>query len=240
MAILKPFFNGECGKVRTNDIINKILIYNPMTLEATHIRFAVDLMNEFNIQDIAAYVSGTIYPDSRYITKIDRGLAHDKKYLENSFATDDFKKGWRVHLICDEIQGKYIAAITNTQDKIVKQSDITWIELTAIKVLQEIEDLKSFDVSKYLQYSKIFSIPNNEDRELLGKYYEFVKKFYSQGDLQIENYRTMFDVFGIPKDIEDKVIEECMRIQKDELKMKEIKNLHSQITAEAMILLNSL
>ena len=204
-----------------------------MALEATHIRFAVDLMDKYDIKDISAYISGTLYPDSRNITKTERNLTHDEKYLEKEFASDDFKKGWQVHLLCDEIQGKYIRNATNTKDEIIRQNNDTWVIHTAVKVLQEISDLGQFDVSKYLQYSEILSAPNNEDKEVLNGYYEFVKNFYTKGDLQVEDYRAVFDVFGIPKNIENEVIFKCISLQKDEAKMREVEDLYSLMISEA-------
>lgn len=48
-----------------------------MSLGATHIRFALDLRDRYQVQDIEKYLSGTIYSDSRYVTKIDRNLTHN-------------------------------------------------------------------------------------------------------------------------------------------------------------------
>lgn len=75
-----------------------------MSLEATHIRFALDLKDEYKIKDIKKYISGTVYPDSRYITGIDRNLTHYNDILKPEFAKDDFKKGWQVHQICGMIR----------------------------------------------------------------------------------------------------------------------------------------
>lgn len=41
-----------------------------MALEGTHIRFALDVGDKYNIKDLGKYISGTLYPDSRYITGI--------------------------------------------------------------------------------------------------------------------------------------------------------------------------
>ncbi len=61
-----------------------------MSLEATHIRFALDLKDKYRVQAIEKYISGTTYPDSRYVTKIDRGLTHNDDILTPGFAKDDF------------------------------------------------------------------------------------------------------------------------------------------------------
>lgn len=41
-----------------------------MALEATHLRFALDLLPKLEVKDINDYLAGSIYPDSRYTTGI--------------------------------------------------------------------------------------------------------------------------------------------------------------------------
>lgn len=53
-----------------------------MALEASHIRFALDLKDKYSIQDVQKLVSGTVYPDSRYATKIDRQLTHPQDFMD--------------------------------------------------------------------------------------------------------------------------------------------------------------
>ncbi len=77
-----------------------------MSLIATHIRFAINLKDIYHVQDIEKYIAGTVYPNSRYVTKIDRKLTHNNNILRPTFTKDDFKKGWQVHQICDIVQNK--------------------------------------------------------------------------------------------------------------------------------------
>lgn len=200
-----------------------------MALEGTHIRLAIDLMDKYDIKDISEYISGTLYPDSRYVTKISRNLTHDEKFLKNGFANSDFKKGWQIHLLCDEIQGKLIREMTNTKSCVIKQNDETWIVHTAIKILQEISDLKEFDVHDYIQYAKITFIPNNEDKEKLNEYYEFCKNFYTKNNIEPEDHREILKFFGIPKEIENDVMKKCSMFQNDPVKMEEMSNLYKKL-----------
>ena len=59
-----------------------------MSLQITHIRFALDLHKELNITSLDQYISGTIYPDSRYMTGIDRSLTHSDTLL-TQFDSED-------------------------------------------------------------------------------------------------------------------------------------------------------
>ena len=47
-----------------------------MPFQATHLHYALLKMPELDIKDINKYLSGAVYPDSRYTTKIERDLTH--------------------------------------------------------------------------------------------------------------------------------------------------------------------
>lgn len=80
-----------------------------MALEATHIRFAFDLKAIYGVQDIERYISGAIYPDSRYITGVDRLITHPEHYRDWDLKNiNDFQKGWFAHLLADDIQREII------------------------------------------------------------------------------------------------------------------------------------
>ena len=74
-----------------------------MSLEATHIRLALDLQDRLNISDRKKYISGTVYPDSRYISKIDRRFTHNPELVNELDGSDDFLKGMAVHYLCDKV-----------------------------------------------------------------------------------------------------------------------------------------
>lgn len=200
-----------------------------MALEGTHIRLAIDVMDKYAIQDVAAYVSGTVYPDSRYMTGIERVLTHDASYLEKGFAQDDFQKGWQLHLLCDDIQLRCIRDLLGAGDGKIGQNGDLWIDITVIMVLQEISDLKFFNIEKYLSYIKPLSRPNDENMEKLDGYYSLVRNFYVSSDLRPEDYRQIFVAFSIPDDVSDAVIARCAEFQADGLMMKKINQLYPEI-----------
>ena len=113
-----------------------------MALEATHIRFALDVKDEYNISSLEKYLSGTIYPDSRYITCSDRDLTHSDGLLSLDFAKDDFRKGWYIHLVCDKVQ-----AIVKEESRVSSSNKTDdWVLSTAIKNIQDIKDVQCFDI----------------------------------------------------------------------------------------------
>ncbi|MFA6421916.1 MAG: hypothetical protein WCV92_00730 [Candidatus Buchananbacteria bacterium] len=111
-----------------------------MSFEVTHIHFAVDLKEHYQIKDIKSYILGSIYPDSRYITKVDRELAHSKESLSDSFIDSDFKKGWQAHCVCDSIYDRLETELFGEFDDAILRN--------AIKIVADIYDRQSFNVQK--------------------------------------------------------------------------------------------
>lgn len=108
-----------------------------MALEGTHMRFALDIRDKLGVGDIDAYVSGSVYPDSRYITGIDRFATHPLDYrTDPMFQKTDFNKGWFAHLLCDDIQQSVVYTVLPHITEGDKNE--TWIQRTAIKILQDI------------------------------------------------------------------------------------------------------
>ncbi|HAV11745.1 MAG TPA: hypothetical protein DCX32_04385 [Candidatus Moranbacteria bacterium] len=200
-----------------------------MALEGTHIKFALAVKDKLGIKDMRQYLSGTIYPDSRYIAKTARNLTHAKEFLEKGFAADDFKKGWQVHLFCDEIQKDLAAKLINPLGKEISQYDDLWISLTAVKILQEMRDLEGFQIRKYLKYLKAGDLPNGEDISDMERYYGFVRKFYDREEAPaLDDYEKLWDFFGIPARMGREVTLRCEKFQKDPAMAEKISDIHQE------------
>ena len=63
-----------------------------MALPATHIRFAAALCERLGVADLPAFFSGTLYPDSRWLTGVDRQRTHGRRHLDPEFPADDFTR----------------------------------------------------------------------------------------------------------------------------------------------------
>ena len=76
-----------------------------MALFASHIRFATDVTdrNHYNPKDVSQYNSGTSYPDSCWLSDIDRELIHTESIPDSIVASDDFKFGWLIYCRYDQI-----------------------------------------------------------------------------------------------------------------------------------------
>lgn len=187
-----------------------------MALEATHIRLALDLKE--NVFNLGAYVSGTIYPDSRYVTKIDRNLTHPQDYMGLIRGDDDFKKGWAIHLLCDNVQ----AEITREQLPEIflledGQGSEMWIHRTALKILQDIDDAKRYAIEEYLPLLDHIEAPNEEDPVLVLEYNRIFQKMYLDPyKVTVETHCLMWKRLGISDDLIGKVKEQAQKYMADE------------------------
>jgi len=151
-----------------------------MPLEATHIRFALSLQDQYEIKNIKQYIAGTVYPDSHYITGIKKNLTHDIAFLSPEFASDDFRKGWQVHQICDMAFEAAVRKIFS--DLFFETADFNekevWIKIMAIRIILDAEDMQAFDIQQCLRYLKYYRRPNNEDISKIKRYNEVIADLY--------------------------------------------------------------
>ncbi len=170
-----------------------------MSLEATHIRFALDLRDKYKIKDINQYISGAIYPDSRYVTGIKRSLTHDDRFLLPEFASDDFHRGWQAHQICDLVFGVIIEELF--PDLVYVSYDPhyrkEWITSTAIKIIQDMDDLKFFDIQGCIKCLDYTNNPNGEDIKGVKIYNKIMTKLYkNEKIINLDGYINMWRELG--------------------------------------------
>lgn len=202
-----------------------------MALEATHIRFALDIKKYFGIKDIKKYILGTIYPDSRYVTGIDKKLTHNDKYIKKIFyKNDDFKKGWAVHLLYDKIQYsiyiKLFDDLLSTADKSGRFSD-DWIIRSAIKTLQDINDVHEYPIDNYLESLRHAENPNSENIDDIKKYNNILIGLYSNPQkLTVDSIINMWTQFGVPNKIAEEILKKSKKFEKDSNVMKRVKKVY--------------
>ncbi len=203
-----------------------------MALEATHIRFALDLKDKYQIKDIKKYISGVVYPDSRYITGIDRELTHPTDYTDWLWSeTDDFRKGWFVHLLTDQIQSRV------TREKLPQvfegsygQGSDVWIKHSAIKILLDLDDVKKFDIKEYLPYLNYVENPNGEDLKKLKKYNQIFVKMYAEPErINVKTSCKMWRDFGVGSDLVEKVRIKVVEYGKDATIMQVIGEIYQDM-----------
>lgn len=163
-----------------------------MALYGTHIRFALDVRDDFDVKEIEKYIPGTVYPDSRYFSKIKRELTHDSRYEHKDFyQNDDFKKGWAAHLIYDHAQFQIMDEVffELLAGETIVYGNTAWVTRTALKILQDMEDIQHFDLISCLPYLTYLETPNGESGDIIRKYNDFIIDLYKKAPLlEIDNY----------------------------------------------------
>jgi len=186
-----------------------------MALEATHMRFALDVKDRYKIESEVEYIQGTVYPDSRYVSKINRELTHGNKFLKQDFAIDDFHAGWQVHLLCDKIQRQvfheYIPGFNGLQHEGYEENQ--WVHFTAAKIIADMKDVQSFDIQSTLGYLDSEYCPNSEDVSSIKKNNRIMIDLYQNKKVpSVSDYIAMWDNFGISNELGSKVRTKVLQI----------------------------
>jgi hypothetical protein len=200
-----------------------------MALLATHIRFAVCLKDQVKISDLGKYISGTVYPDSRYLTGIDRNLTHYSDLENIAFSTDDFKKGWMVHYLCDKSQRTLMRKLFPEMHKGKTEAE-WWINFSALKNVHDAIILKDFDVKPYLEYLDYVENPSGEDVQKIKAFNKLIQEMYSnKNNISIDDCEKMWLDFGVEGDVVKAVIDMTRKFFEDELICQKLTPLFLQM-----------
>ncbi len=175
-----------------------------MALFATHIQFALDLKEIMKVKDLSAFLSGTVYPDSRYVTGIVREKTHNDELFNPSFyQQNDFKKGWALHFMCDHFQHDAFFSVFPDEFKQlpVIMGSPEWYAKTALKVLQDIALFDPAVQSLYIEQLQAYDQPNGEDKSQLEDFYITVQSLYAGGEISMQKYMSFFKKIGANDDI---------------------------------------
>lgn len=170
-----------------------------MALEGTHFRYALDVKDKFKVTELKPYISGCVYPDSRYQTGIDRILTHSNEQMSRNFwKDDDFKKGWATHLLYDKIM---YSVHVEWFERLMPSGSNEWSWFTALKIFQDIDDVKKFDITEYIECLNFVGTPNGEDVSEVRAYNELIESVYrSPTNLSIESYSPIWQEWNLPKE----------------------------------------
>lgn len=197
-----------------------------MAFEATHIRFALGIKSKYKIKNLDHYVSGSIYPDSRYITKINRELTHNDNVLLSNFGNTDFKCGWQSHVICDLIQEEISREIL---PEIYFENNKRFDPgMAAIKLVQDMSDMKSFPLNDYLKCLDYVENPNGENINKIIEYNQLIKNTYlNKSDCTIDDYEKIIKAFYLGSDLIRETLSKAQEILHDNKKLEKVKSIYN-------------
>jgi len=200
-----------------------------MPLDATHLRFALDVKDNFKIENLSEYLSGSIYPDSRFISKISRQATHDDKFLSpNFYFGNDFKTGWAVHLICDRL---FDAIILQDFPALVAddfETDFAHggrINLTTLKFLEDRLSSEAFPLLDFFPPSPTQAC-NQEDLGKLQRYYFLVKEAYRGSSDYLINRLSLWQELEIAEETIVKLRVKYSELNNDPKIMEKVKLIY--------------
>jgi hypothetical protein len=170
-----------------------------MSLEATHIRFSLEIKDDLEVFDLEKFISGTIYPDARYVTGISRNLTHDLGFFRGRKNMSDFEKGWMGHIIGDrvfkEVMEEKFPDLTLSDDFVER-----WTTVTAIKIIQDITDVSSFDMQKVVDFLDYYEIHFHEDERKVIEYNNVIRNMYKGKEkICVQDCLSMWTKLGMNK-----------------------------------------
>jgi len=201
-----------------------------MSLSATHIRFALDLQEILSIKDRKKYLSGTVYPDSRYVTGIDRKKTHYKELFDEfTSSSDDFLKGMAVHHLNDRLS-------ENVRNELFDLpptkafGGAEWIVSTGLKILQDIHDFEKYNLQQYLDDLDYIEVRNDEDFAKVKQYNELIQKIYTNNQ-QITIYEGLefWKGLGLSDELAKKVKAKAIEFKND----KRIQKIYPEVFKRA-------
>jgi hypothetical protein len=144
-----------------------------MATPITHIVLSDKIFNDYFAKfDKNLFIVGTVYPDSRYVTKIDRRRTHDAEmsidYIQQ--LSDPFIAGLKFHARVDIQREKYY-----TKKEIYKKFDHVENIVEALKLLEDrilYKKMQNWDV-----YVGAFNESDIDDEHLFGAKREDVKRW---------------------------------------------------------------
>lgn len=193
-----------------------------MSLEATHLRFSLAIKDDLGVLDLEKYVAGVVYPDARYLSGIERHLTHGLEYFNGRKNLTDFEKGWLTHIVGDKIFGEVI------EDKfadwiLFEEIGSRWPIVTAIKIIQDLEDFLSFDIQGVLDYLDYYEIHFREDERKVIKYSEIIQNLYrGKEKITIEDCLLMWEKLGMSREKIGKLRRKIIELYEDEKIIKAI------------------
>lgn len=201
-----------------------------MALEATHIRYALDIQDKLGVVNLEHYISGTLYPDSRYISAVSRDLTHPEELLNKDPAMlTDFQKGWLAHLVCDNAMRQ---VTRNELPEVFTEPDNkdTWVRLTALKILQDIDDAQQFPLKNYLPYFDYAENPNGENLSEVLQFNKIFQILYVEPKkLEILSYNIMLEESHIEQKLATEVIKQTQSYQTNKRVMSFIQTCYQKM-----------
>lgn len=209
-----------------------------MALEATHIKFALDLKDIYKVKNLDHYISGSIYPDSRYVTGVNRAKTHPQNLMGLNPTWTDFEKGWAAHIVCDTL-GNMVRLQTFPELFVSVSPETQWLRATAMKIIEDLEVEQTFDLKKYLACLNYAANPCKENLDEIKKFNKLVQDTYKPDIHSLKQVEFFWSGMGLQKDKLDQLNEQANAYLNNKDIFSGIKSLYSKMVMAAISTLQS-
>ena len=210
-----------------------------MPTAGTHIKFALDVKDKFDIKNLSEYLSGTVYPDSRFLTKIHRDCTHFKNQKIVKSSDSDFEKGWAVHCICDHYQhifcAEYFSDLLSNLKNPNAHGGEWWISITALKLVLDLVVVNVYSIQKYLPMIEYVENPNSEDVEGIKEYNELVINTYQgKKDINVKDLAELLSGLGVEDKLVNKIVEKTKEFLKEDGLVGKVEEMYAEMVEETL------
>ena len=203
-----------------------------MALPSTHLRFALDLADTFPVADMGLYISGTMYPDSRWITGRRREATHGDSCRSPEGAQTDFTRGWYVHCLCDCIQSQVCQSLFPAWEQLTP--DERWMEKSVVSMLQDCIDLPTIDINACLALMNHPRGPLGENPLQVQRYYDIIRQVYAgKTVLAREDFYALWLLVGLPGDRARAVMDHMEKRMQDPHLQRIVSGLYPRMIQQA-------
>jgi hypothetical protein len=199
-----------------------------MALPATHIRFAEMVAADLEVTDRGAYLTGTLYPDSRWLTGLDRERTHADQILDPAFASDAFSLGWHIHCVCDRIQRTLFDQLLDGLDAL--DGHDRWVRMAAVKVIQDRHDAGRIDLKSRLRLLTPPQPPNGESADRLWAYLQLVRRAYCGAAVpDWQMYASLWEAVKLDRQVIAAIKRQLADVQADVRLVQRIRGLFDRM-----------
>lgn len=205
-----------------------------MALEATHVRFALALLPRLHISDLATFCSGAVYPDTRYVTGLDRAKTHGVDSPHDPFSEGliDFERGWATHLLYDEFEGAAMRVFIPPHLGVVEQNGAAWIEMTAMKIVEDMASVRVLGENiSHLLTLKVDPSPCGEDKSGIQKFFTLAEELYTS-QCTLDDYIKWVRNIGASDDIVIKLQNRTAEMLADENFKKGVEAIFDDVVTQ--------
>ncbi|MFA4846252.1 MAG: hypothetical protein WC654_06890, partial [Patescibacteria group bacterium] len=174
------------------------------------------------------------YPDSRYMTKINRNFTHAGISPQDPFVAglSDFEKGWATHLLYDHHAHPLYVQLSPWHDEKVQQGNHVWQFISAAKVVEDMQSYHAMDGEVEMILGIDFlQRPNDEDPLVMQAYAQIQKTLYQQPPT-MDHYRDFWVTLSSNVEVIDGVMKHVKEMLNNDDLQERIRHVYGSVLGE--------